>query len=405
MQNLKTSIIANFLLLTICGNLFSQQQEPKSTVAKNVTVIELNGNGYQRGLEHGKLLKTEIAEVYKKWKDDIAKDSGQDADSIIHKFYRSTNFEPAIKKWTPEIYDEVKGIAESSGQSFKDVYCFQLVDEFWVYLDELSNKENHHCSGIGVGATKNSPAYIAQNLDIESFRNGYQVLLHVAANKAEPEQYILSCAGLIALNGVNSKSIGLTLNTLMQLKASTDGLPVSYIIRGVLAKNDAQSAISFLKTIKHASGQNYILGAVDKVYDFEASANKVERYIPDASNPSLVYHTNHPIKNNDVKPWYAENLKKVLSGENKDNNSLVRFLAVQSRMNTNATSQTADRIKATLRSKDNEESPICKTYDETKSGFTFSSVLFTLGKKPSIQLTNGSPDQSEYVLHSFHSIK
>ena len=39
--------------------------------------------------------------------------------------------------------------------------------------------------------------------------NGYQILLHIASTQSEPEQYILSCAGLIALNGVNDKSIAL----------------------------------------------------------------------------------------------------------------------------------------------------------------------------------------------------
>ena len=40
-------------------------------------------------------------------------------------------------------------------------------------------------------------------------------------------------------------------------------------------------------------------------------------------------------------------------------------------------------------------------YKNGEAVFTFSSVILTLGKSPSIQLTRASPDQSEYVLHSF----
>jgi isopenicillin-N N-acyltransferase-like protein len=194
------------------------------------------------------------------------------------------------------------GLAESSGQSFKDVYCYQMIDEFWVYLDKIEHTEIYHCSGIGVAASGLYPAYIAQNLDGPGSMNGSQILIHIKAYKNEPEQYLLSGAGLVAMNGVNSNGIGVTVNTLMDLTASTDGLPVACVVRGILLKKDKQSALDFLQTVKHASGQNYILGVVDSVFDFEASANKVVRFMPVANNTALVYHTNHAVSNSDLKP-------------------------------------------------------------------------------------------------------
>ena len=58
-----------------------------------------------------------------------------------------------------------------------------------------------------------------------------------------------------------------------------------------------------------------------------------------------------------------------------------------------------------FRAKDDPKNPVCRTFQDGKWGFTYSSVVITLGKKPSIQLTNGSPDQSEYILHKFTSDK
>ena len=403
MKHFKTYFLA-ILTLTICCNSFSQQPLAKTENAKNVPVIELQGNGYQRGLQHGKLLRTEIAEEFKKWKKNIETNTKKNADTVIDNFYHSTNFEPAIKKWTPEIYEEIKGIAESSGQTFKDVYCFQLMDEFWVYNDKIKNMEANHCSGIGTAAFGSKPAYIAQNLDGPSFMNGSQVLLHIKAYKNEPEQYILSAAGLVAMNGINSKGIGVTVNTLMQLSASTEGLPVACVVRGILLKKDKKSALDFLQTVKHASGQNYIIGTVDSVYDFEASANKVVRFIPVANNPSLVYHTNHPISNDDIKPWHSENVRKALSGESVGN-SVTRFIALKNRLDINSPNFSDNTIKETLRSKDSEKYPVCLAYQSDEGDFTFSSVIYTLGKNPTVQITNGSPDQSEYVLHKFTSDK
>lgn len=392
------------LMLSVCINLFAQRPNIKIGITKNVPVIELQGNGHQRGLQHGKVLKTEIAEVFIKWKNSIQNDAKQDADTVITAFLKATNFKPAILKHTPEIYEEIKGISESSGQSFQDVLTFQLLDEFWVYIDRINNIQNHHCSAIGMAATNTHPAYVSQNMDLESYMNGYQILLHIASTPKEPEQYLLSCAGLVALNGVNSKGIGLCTNTLMDLNASANGLPVSCVVRGVLAQKDGESALKFLKTVPHASGQNYTLGTIEKVYDFEASANKVVRYLPDPTNEALVYHTNHAISNDDVKPWHQAFQKKILAGET-NNNSVIRFISLKKRLNIPALETNDNVLKQVYRSKDDPKNPVCRTFQEGKSGFTFSSVVFTLGKNPSIQLTNGSPDQSEYILHKFTSDK
>lgn len=382
------------------SNLFAQLNG-NTINSKAVPVIELKGNSYKKGLQHGSLLKKEIAEVYAKWKMNIRSTVNGDPDSTLSVFLQSTNFKPSIEKNTPDIMQELKGIAAGSGQSFDDVFAFQLVDEFWVYLDEKMNKPNHHCSGMGVSATASHPAYIAQNMDLENYMHGYQVLFHLPANNSEPEQYLLSCAGLIVLNGVNAKGIGLCVNTLMELKASTDGLPVAFVIRGILNKKNGKEAMQFLKDVKHASGQNYILGIVDSVYDFEASSNQVTRFLPIAEDHSIVYHTNHALVNHDVKDWYKTYHQQVIEGNLKGRNSLVRFASLEQRLSKKSSDISADVIKTTLRSKDDEINPVCRTYSGNGFGFTFSSVLITLGGKPSIQLTYGSPDESDYKEYSF----
>jgi len=390
------SLSFGIFLLPVGANASNTNTPPN----KAVPVIELSGNGYQRGLQHGRLLKSEIAEIILKWKQNIKAGTGTDADQFIKTFYASTNFEPISRKLTPEILNEVKGIAEGSGQSYIDIFCFQLADELWVYIDKLHHTQQNHCSGIGIAGKNNRPAYLAQNLDVESYMNGYQVLLHIKATKTEPEQYVLTCAGLVGMNGINSKSIGVCVNTLMDLQASTDGLPVAFVVRGILSKQNGKDALTFIKTVKQASGQNYIIGVVDSVHDFEASAGKVVRFLPDAANPSLVYHTNHAIANDDIKHWYAEAYKKILAGNGANYNSVIRYTSLKNRLTGN-NDFSYTLIKQTLRSKDDPKNPVCNTFDSKRGGFTFTSDIFTLGKNPSIQLTYASPDQSAYVTHTF----
>ena len=386
-------------LLTISLGISSAQNSQKRGGTKKPLYVELSGSGYDRGLQHGKALKSEIADVLRPFKEDLKISRERDPDSLIAEFLHATDFIPAIKKWTPDLLDEVKGIADGSGQKFETIFVYQLPDEIWVYFDKL---DAHHCSGIGVAKTASHPAYVAQNMDLESWRHGSQAVLHILQSATMPEQFIFTSAGLIAANGVNNSSIGVCVNTLMQLNAAHDGLPVAFVIRGLLAKKSEQSALEFIKAIRHASGQNYILGIGDKVYDFEASATKVVRYTPVAGD-SLVYHTNHPLANDDLKPWWAKRLQQRTPEELKNTNAYVRFASLESRLAKGVCDIDERTVKEILRSKDSELYPICVPLRSGASVYTFGSTIMTLSEHPSLQVTFGPPDLSEYVLYSFRS--
>ena len=352
--------------------------------------VTLSGTGYELGLQHGQIFKKEIVELIAKFKEKTTKELGKDANEILDDFYQKTSFDAAIKQWTPAIYEEVRGIANGAGQPFKDVMVFSLLDEFWVYQNNINN---HHCSGVGVPARDGRPGYIAQNMDIESYTDGYQVLLRIARNGDRPEQLILTHPGCIALNGMNKAGLGACMNTLMQLKANTTGLPVAFIVRHILSSTDKDNLLDFIQKVPHASGQNYIIGIKGDVYDFEASANKVVRFDPKNEN-GTVYHTNHPLVNDDLKPWFKK-FDPTLKEEEKpvESNSFVRLAAVQRGVAPSGAISDAT-IKAALRSKDDEKYPVCVTPNQW--GMTFGSVIMTLTGKPFLQITSGPPNESEY---------
>jgi len=386
-------------LLMISLSICSAQDSQKTDGAKKPLYVELSGSTYERGVQHGKALKAEIAMVIERFKADLMISRKRDPDSLITEFLHATDFIPAIKKWTPDLLDEVKGIADGSGQKSETVFAYQLPDEIWVYFDKL---DAHHCSGIGVAKTVTHPAYVAQNMDLESWRQGSQTVLHILQSETVPEQFIFTTAGLIAANGVNHNSIGVCVNTLMQLNASPDGLPAAFVVRGLLACRTEQSALDFIKDVKHASGQNYIIGAVDKVYDFEASATGVVQFTPVAGG-SPVYHTNHPLANDDLKPWWAQRTKQMTPEERRYSNSHVRFASLETRLSKSGNDIVELTIKETLRSRDSEWNPVCRSLKSGGAIFTFGSTIMTLSGHPSLQVTYGPPDKSEYVLYSFQS--
>ena len=367
---------------------------------RELKYVTFSGSGYELGLQHGKTLKKGIERIIIAWKENTSNALGRDADFVLNEFFEYADFNATIKKWTPVLYEEVRGIAEGSGHEFNDIMVLNLLDEFWVYVNNLNN---HHCSSLGVPSKNGKPGYISQNMDLENYTDGFQVLMRLERTQKRPEQLILTFPGLIALNGLNEKSIGVCVNTLMQLNASADGLPVAFIVRRIINSTDKEDLLSFIQTVDHASGQNYIIGFKGEIYDFEASANKVVRYNPMNKN-GTVYHANHPIVNDDVKPWfenYNPNIKEELRP--RSSNSHLRFKAVESRMKSIADIGVAT-IKDALRSKDDDNNPVCRPNNEDGRGFTFASVIMTLSEKPSIQVLAGPPDESDYITVGFNAM-
>lgn len=384
-------IIGVVLLLFFSIAGFSQN------VKRNLKEFTFTGSAYNLGLQHGEALKEEIGSLVEVWKIQTLFALGKDADVVIQEFFDYADFIPAINKWTPDLLEEIRGIADGSGQHFNDIFILNLLDEFWVYIDDLNN---HHCSAMGVSANNGHPGYISQNMDLENYTDGYQILIRLKQNENSPEQLILSYPGLIALNGLNENGVGVCVNTLMQLKAASTGLPVAFVIRKILSLTKKEEILSFVQNVDHASGQNYLIGIRGDIYDFEASATQVVRYNPKNDNGSI-YHTNHPVVNDDMKPWYSNFHPKNNEALNKTfSNSHRRFVSAQTRLA--AQPQIDEEIlKSALRAKDDKNNPVCRTNNKDGRGFTFASVIITFTEQPSIQIIAGPPDESEYKRYSF----
>ena len=94
-----------------------------------------------------------------------------------------------------------------------------------------------------------------------------------------------------------------------------------------------------------------------------------------------MYHTNHPIVNDDVKPWFAEfNPKEIADTIPVTSNSYSRLAALTTRI-TNTDAVYDDLIKDALRSKDDANNPVCRSLDPKKNGFSFASVVMTLNRR------------------------
>lgn len=362
-------------------------QKTELRLEGNLRILTLEGSPYDIGFAHGRALRKEIGEIVGRWKKDIEKNYGTDAAAFIKAFLARTNFTASIKKWTPELMDEVRGIADGAGFDFDTIYAYQLIDESWVVGPELGFSK---CTSIGAGKRGEQPAFVSQTLDIPSFYHGYPTVLRIRDRAAGLESLVLTMPGIVASNGLNSRGVGVVVNAVTQLAHSADGLPVDFVIRGILARKSPAEAESFLRTIKAAAPQNYILGGPDRIVDLEVSGNKVTLFVP-FEGAEFVYHTNHPVTNDDFNPRFLESLKARGRTLEQMKASCPRFNFLGGALKDNSAAVDLDVLKA--------------LYRDRPSGInnagTYACTIMVLKDKPELHISPGRPDAEPFQVLRF----
>jgi hypothetical protein len=323
---------------------------------------------------------------------------------IIDEFLEETYFLPAIKKWTPDLLDEVKGISEASGVTYKTIFAFQLWDEYWWYSRNKAAgfpiPERQHCTIGGVFNQKGLPSILGTNMDLPGWTDGFGVILDIRYPKSSLRSHIFTAAGYLGACGLNNRAVGQSANTVLQLNCHPGGLPCVYIIRGILEKTDFTNAVRFLHEVRHASGQNYFIGGPDEVASFECSANKVSRYIP-YPGANVVYHTNHPLVNDDRGDYEAISKKSSNIEERTPSNSEIRLQAMEKRLKNSKGLITVDTFKDALASQDDPANSVCHMKPEKGKGNGQRCLIYEFSEPPVLHFAPGPSCTTKFKIFTF----
>jgi isopenicillin-N N-acyltransferase-like protein len=373
----------------------------------DMPVIVLEGSARERGRIHGEALKPTIRDFVGIWKSQLHKATGMHPDRYLDRFLAETELLAAVERWTPDLLEEVNGIAEGSGIELNTILALQLVDEEWWYRREqaslVSDPGGEHCSALGVFDRRDLAPVVAQNLDVNAFYDGYQAVLHIKEPASPIEAFVFTTAGFIAMNGVNNKGIGICCNALLQLNHARDGLPVAFVHRGVLAQSTLDDAIAFIHRVKHASGQNYIIGSPEAVVSYECSANQVSEYAP-FEGATRLYHTNHPLANDDLvaKTEAFEGLSPdedlIVS---TPTNSEARLESLACRLKDEAEAVTVETVKSILGAHDSDEHPVCRHKKPDGGGMTLGCQIMVLSTPPVLHVSPGPACSTEFRTFTF----
>jgi sugar phosphate isomerase/epimerase len=384
----KRCLLILIVLIYLSASLpFFAQTSSLPAKEASLRIIELKGTPYERGRTHGQSLKAEIQELVKRWKTDLEKTYSVPAATYIRRLLAASDFKPAIERWTPGLLDEVRGIADGAGIDFDTMYAFQLIDETWVMGPDLGLSK---CTTIGTQRRGDSPAVVSQTLDIPEFYHGFQTVLRIKGSAEEPEALVFTIPGVVAANGLNDRSVGVCVNAVTQLAYSTKGLPVDFIIRGILRQKSYPDAVRFLKEIQPAAPQNYVLGGPKEVASFERSASRVMEFSP-FEGAEFTYHTNHPVNNDDFNPKFVEGLKKRGMTLEAYKARCPRFKFLGEIFKDN--SATLDL--ATLKRVFSDRGSIINNER------TYGCTIMVLGDHPELHIAPGRPDEQPFEILDF----
>jgi isopenicillin-N N-acyltransferase-like protein len=381
-----TISVIGFMALSVLSG-WSSGQDTRLSVEGNLRVLNLDGSPFERGRAHGELLKKDIHELVGLWKADLEKSYGVKGDDFIGNFLRKTKYREAVKKWTPELWEELRGISEGSGLDFDTVFAFQLVDETWVLGREIQAEK---CTTVGTSKTPRNPAIVSQNLDIPGFYHGLQTLLRIRDPEHDLETLIFTFPGFIAANGLNSRSVGVVVNAVQQLESTRDGLPVAFVIRGILERRSFNEAVRFIQEIKHGAPQNYLIGDATEVGSFECAGTTVGRFVP-FEDATFTFHTNHPLKNLDYSPRFLEHLRSRNISPSEYEHPCPRFEALSARLKDNSVVFDVEMLKDIFSDRETI----------VNNSGTFGCTIMVLGRSPELHISPGRPDTEPFRVFGF----
>ncbi|MBS3175492.1 hypothetical protein J4440_06440 [Candidatus Woesearchaeota archaeon] len=329
-----------------------------------VKLIQVSGNYYEVGLQIGAALKNGIKKAVKI----------PHKENLLYNLDLDTKFMkclPYANKYSPNLINEMKGMADGSNQSFEDL--------FLLNMEELWDNPPEKCTSI-IHKTKDE-VNLYHN---EDFREEYKNEVAILKCKLKKVSFLsVIFPGLLAGSSVSLNSYGLvqSINSLNYHKVKI-GVPKNFIAREILECRNINEVLKVIKTKNRASGYNHIIIDRNKVYNIETTPTNYE--IREIKN-EIFAHTNHYLSNNLTKCDLASK------------NSYQRLNLIKEA--TEGKEISKDLILSILKSH-KENSRICK-HNPKIEDITLTSVIAKPGELK-LYATKGNPCRNKYFEYALN---
>jgi isopenicillin-N N-acyltransferase-like protein len=233
---------------------------------KNLLTMELSGEPYERGYRYGEACKDLIARMIEE--QFFQEFSGRLTKDQMLKHARK--YEPFIQDYSPEISEELRGMADGSGRLYDEI----------VMVNALEERESFsRCTAFAATgrATKGGETYVGQSWDgMESeWWDGEIGLLFKVRRKNGPDILDYTNPGILACAGLNSRGISVNWNTVPRLDLTT-GVPTYIIVAEILRQKTLGEALDAVLRATRAGCFNFVITDDTELYAVEGTPSDLD---------------------------------------------------------------------------------------------------------------------------------
>ncbi len=248
--------------------------------SRKLQVVKVQGEALERGRQYGACVAHSIRQNIEDYLRLLAFHSGLGRAAALQ---ASEAFGPVIETHAPDLWQEMKGIAEGAGCDLTEVLLINARSELMLAASE--------CTALIAApeATSQGRVLLGQNWDWYTAVEAEPILLHICQPDGL-EILTLTEAGQLGKIGLNSAGLGVGLNFLEHTNEGM-GLPIHVILRQMLSCEALGDAIHAALSVPRGGAANIPLAhAEGEILDLELTATDADFVYGDAG---WLVHANH----------------------------------------------------------------------------------------------------------------
>lgn len=311
---------------------------------------------------------------------------------------RALPYRDRIGTFSPEILEEIHGIAEGAGVEVGAVLALNARSE--LMFTPLRDGAAAECTSFALlpEVTSTRHTIIGQNWDWLPFAAETMVVLEVH-REDRPSFITLTEAGLVAKIGCNAAGLGVATNTLVsRLDNGRVGVPYHVMLRGLLdAETITEAARTLTSTQRGFSGNYLVADRSGLAFNAETvSGDDAAGVAISLPVDGVIAHTNHFLH-----PELARNDARIAQNPH----SLFRLNALERTLRGASPATSIEHVQSALRGHQGHPDGVCSHPDprfpELEQRATLASVIADL-EAGQLWIAAGQPCVNEYERIDLH---
>ncbi len=353
-------------------------------------VIEVGGSPYERGHQHGEQARDRVAKSIEIYRERFARSAGLEWDAAVE---RGRGFGASIEALDPDIYTELRGIADGAGYGVDEIVAVNCRTEILFGARNRArgqaSEDAHECTTIGVppNGSAGGRTLLAKNWDWSAACQESVIVVRAEVDEG-PNFVMVVEAGMVGRDGLNEDGIAVTGNLLNSTKdGQTTGIPVPIVRRRVFNARSLDGALRAVLDADRAASTNYVIAHESGVIiNFEASPEQVYPVYPENG---LLTHSNHFL----AVAAQVQGIDCATGGD-----TLYRHRRARDLLESKAGELTVEDIQEALRDHAGYPLSVCRHVDADRGNAgsaSIASIVMDVGNR-TVYVASGPPCSHEY---------